>query len=106
MSVEGIMDLDGTIALVTGGGSGLGEATARRLSAAGARVAVLDVSLEAARRVADDIGGEALAADVSNTTDVEAAFEQAIQALGGAPRVVFPAPASARHHVFCRVTAR
>jgi NAD(P)-dependent dehydrogenase (short-subunit alcohol dehydrogenase family) len=80
MSVEGIMDLDGTIALVTGGGSGLGEATARRLSAAGARVAVLDVSLEAARRVADDIGGEALAADVSNTTDVEAAFEQAIQA--------------------------
>jgi NAD(P)-dependent dehydrogenase (short-subunit alcohol dehydrogenase family) len=100
------MDLDGTIALVTGGGSGLGEATARRLSAAGARVAVLDVSLEAARRVADDIGGEALAADVSNTTDVEAAFEQAIQALGVRHAWSSRAPESARRHVFCRVTAR
>lgn len=82
------MNLNGTIALVTGGGSGLGEATARRLAAAGARVAVLDLSLEAARRVAGDIDGEALAADVSNVADVEAAFEQAAQALGGAPRVV------------------
>lgn len=82
------MNLNGTIALVTGGGSGLGEATARRLAAAGARVAVLDLSLEAARRVAGDIDGEALAADVSNAADVEAAFEKAIQALGGAPRVV------------------
>ena len=82
------MNLNGTIALVTGGGSGLGEATAHRLAAAGARVAVLDLSLEAARRVAGDVNGEALAADVSNAADVEAAFEKAIQALGGAPRVV------------------
>ena len=48
------MNIEGKAALVTGGGSGLGEATARELARLGAKVAVLDVNLDNARRVADD----------------------------------------------------
>ena len=48
------MKIEGQAALVTGGGSGLGEATARELARLGARVAVLDVNLEGAQRVAGD----------------------------------------------------
>lgn len=82
------MEISGTVALVTGGGSGLGEATARRLAAQGARVAVLDRSAEAAERVAGEIGGFAAAGDVADPAAVEAAFAAAAAALGGAPRVV------------------
>lgn len=82
------MEIHGNIALVTGGGSGLGEATARRLAARGARVAVLDRGEPEAARVAGEIGGVALAADVSDAAAVEAAFAKAAAALGGAPRIV------------------
>jgi NAD(P)-dependent dehydrogenase (short-subunit alcohol dehydrogenase family) len=82
------MQISDTIALVTGGGSGLGEATARRLAAGGARVAVLDRSETEAARVAGAIGGIAAAADVSDAAAVEAAFAKAAEALGGAPRIV------------------
>ena len=51
------MDINGMAAIVTGGGSGLGEATARRLAAAGAKVACFDVNEEAANNVAGEIGG-------------------------------------------------
>ena len=51
------MNIEGLAALVTGGGSGLGEATARRLAAAGAKVTCLDVNEEGAKRVGADIGG-------------------------------------------------
>ena len=57
------MKIDKQIAIVTGAGSGLGEATARRLAAQGAKVAVLDRSLDAAKAVAGGIGGLALGAD-------------------------------------------
>lgn len=82
------MQLDQTIALVTGGGSGLGEATARRLAAAGARVAVMDLGAEAAVAVADDIGGIAVTGDVSNAEQVEAAFAEVEERFGAAPRIV------------------
>ena len=82
------MEIKGTIALVTGGGSGLGEATARRLAAGGARVAVLDRGEAEAARVAETIGGLAVAADVADAAAVEAAFAKAAAHFGGAPRVV------------------
>lgn len=82
------MEIGERIALVTGGGSGLGEATARRLAALGARVAVMDRSEAAAARVAGEIGGLAVAADVSDGAAVEAAFGRVAEALGEAPRIV------------------
>ena len=82
------MQVDGQVALVTGGASGLGEATARRLAAAGAKAVVLDMNEEAARRVADEIGGLGLGVDVADAAAVEAALDRVAQALGQAPRIV------------------
>jgi NAD(P)-dependent dehydrogenase (short-subunit alcohol dehydrogenase family) len=82
------MDINGIVAFVTGGGSGLGEATARRLAKAGARVAVADMNREAAIRVAAAIGGLGIGADVTDAASVEAAFEKTARELGEAPRVV------------------
>ena len=78
------MKIQGQAALVTGGGSGLGEATARELARLGAKVAVLDVNLDNARRVADEIGGIALLCDVTNADSVQAAIETAAAAHGPA----------------------
>jgi NAD(P)-dependent dehydrogenase (short-subunit alcohol dehydrogenase family) len=78
------MDIQGKAALVTGGGSGLGEATARELARLGAQVAVLDVNLDNAQRVAADIGGLALACDVTRPDSVQAAIEAAAAAHGPA----------------------
>lgn len=82
------MDIKGKVALVTGGGSGLGEATARRLAAAGAKVAVVDLSQERADAVAASIGGVGIAADVSNAEQVEAGFAKAAEVLGATPAIV------------------
>ncbi|MBV8950394.1 MAG: glucose 1-dehydrogenase [Actinobacteria bacterium] len=62
--------LDGRVALVTGGGSGLGEAISRRLAEEGARVVVADVDGDAAARVAAGVDGRAIAGDVCSTDDV------------------------------------
>jgi len=78
------MKIEGKAALVTGGGSGLGEATARELARLGAKVAVLDLNIENARRVAQDIGGIAIQADVSNGPSMEAALAEAAAAHGPA----------------------
>lgn len=71
-------------ALVTGGGSGLGEATARALAADGARVAILDRNMDAARHVAADIGALAVECDVTSDTGAEAAIAEAAAAHGPA----------------------
>ena len=78
------MKIEGQAALVTGGGSGLGEATARELARLGAKVAVLDINLDAAKRVAQDIGGLALPCDVTDTASVQAAIDAAAAAHGSA----------------------
>lgn len=71
------------VAVVTGGGSGIGEAICLRLAADGARVAVLDIDLGAAQLTADLAGGGlALAADVSDAAAVEAALAAAEAELG------------------------
>jgi NAD(P)-dependent dehydrogenase (short-subunit alcohol dehydrogenase family) len=81
------MQIQGQSAIVTGGGSGLGEAVARALAAAGAKVAVLDVNAANAQRVAGDIGGLACVCDVTNTESVTAALDAATAA-HGVPRIV------------------
>ena len=78
------MDIQGKAALVTGGGSGLGEATARKLARLGAKVAVLDVNLDNAQRVAADIGGIAVQCDVTSPDSVQAAIDAAAAAHGPA----------------------
>ena len=78
------MNISGHAALVTGAGSGLGEATARELARLGVRVAVLDLNLENAQRVAADIGGVAVQCNVSDEASMQTAIEQAAAAHGPA----------------------
>src|SRR5687767_6633869 len=75
--------LDGHRALVTGGGFGIGAATCHRFAEEGAAVAVLDIDGDAARSVADAIGGVAYEVDVADGAAMEAAVQQAEEQLGG-----------------------
>jgi NAD(P)-dependent dehydrogenase (short-subunit alcohol dehydrogenase family) len=68
-----VMELNGTSAIVTGGASGLGEATARVLSAAGAHVVIADLNEEAGKQVAAEIGGQFAKTNVTDTDTVLAA---------------------------------
>ena len=81
------MHLSGNVALVTGGGSGLGAATARRFAAQGAKVAILDFNIEAARQVAQEIDGVAIQTDVADEAAVAASFDTVTGTLGSAPRI-------------------
>jgi NAD(P)-dependent dehydrogenase (short-subunit alcohol dehydrogenase family) len=78
------MDVKGKTAIVTGGGSGLGAATARALAEAGAKVSLFDINLAQAEIVAREIGGKAFACDVSNAAAAEAALAEASEANGEA----------------------
>jgi NAD(P)-dependent dehydrogenase (short-subunit alcohol dehydrogenase family) len=69
------MQLDGIGALVAGGASGLGEATARKLAARGARVTIADLDEERGGALADELGGAFVAADVSDESQVQAAVD-------------------------------
>ncbi len=81
------MNPSGQVAIVTGGGSGLGEATARALAARGAKLALFDVDLKRAEKVAEELGGIAVKCDVSSAEAGEAAFNEVTEKLG-APRIL------------------
>jgi len=78
------MQLKDQAAIVTGGASGLGAATARKLAAQGAKVAVCDLNVKLAEGVAAEIKGTAVACDVTDAASAEAAVAQAAKAHGPA----------------------
>ncbi len=80
------MDVNNVAAVVTGGASGLGGATATALAEAGAKVAVLDLNGDGAKAVAKDIGGLGFECDVTDANAVEAALRQVNDGIG-VPRI-------------------
>ena len=78
------MQIDGQAALVTGGASGLGRATALALAGRGAKVAILDANREAAEKAAEEVGGVAIHCDVTSAESGLAAVETAAKAHGPA----------------------
>ncbi|GAA6179553.1 SDR family oxidoreductase [Shimia sp. NS0008-38b] len=74
--------LDGKLAVITGGGSGIGEATAHVFANAGATVVVAGRRLEPLEKVAKAVGGHAIACDVSDQSDVQMLFAQAKEITG------------------------
>ncbi|MEO0392989.1 MAG: SDR family NAD(P)-dependent oxidoreductase [Pseudomonadota bacterium] len=81
------MDVQGKAAVVTGGGSGLGAATARLLAAKGAKVAVLDVNEDGVAAVAKEIGGLGITCDVTDEAAIRQALDEA-KAAHGVARIV------------------
>ncbi|RJG57874.1 SDR family NAD(P)-dependent oxidoreductase [Sphingobium terrigena] len=81
------MDIQGKVAIITGGGSGLGEATALQLAAGGAKVVVVDLNADAAKDVAARAGGLGLSFDVADSDAAEAAIAR-IEAELGTPRIL------------------
>jgi 3-oxoacyl-[acyl-carrier protein] reductase len=82
MSEQNFFNLKDQVAIVTGGGQGIGEGIVRRLAAAGARVAVLDLKLDLARSVAESTGGAAVECDVSSASSVDKAVGEVRRQLG------------------------
>jgi NAD(P)-dependent dehydrogenase (short-subunit alcohol dehydrogenase family) len=90
------MEIAGSVALVTGGASGLGEATARHLVAAGARVTLFDRDAERGKQIADELGGgtRCVSGDVTSEADTAAAIDAA--AADGPLRIVVACAGGAR----------
>ena len=78
------MKIESHAAIITGGGSGLGEATARALAAAGAKVTILDQNTDKAQAVASQIGAHAIACDVTSAEGIEAALGESRDRHGAA----------------------
>src|SRR5436190_21363644 len=78
------MDVKGLAAVITGGASGLGAATARLLASKGAKVALLDMNLDVGRQTAAELGGVAIQCNVADAKSAEAAFAEAAKANGPA----------------------
>lgn len=81
------MDINGQVAIITGGASGLGAATAQAFVTAGAKVALLDINLAAAQQVADKLGGIAVKCDVTNDQSAADALSE-VQKKYGIGRVL------------------
>lgn len=81
------MDVNGSAAIISGGASGLGEATARELAARGATVVIADLNEERGKSIADELGGIFVKTDVSDEEQVQAAVDAAV-ATGKPVRVV------------------
>lgn len=81
------MMIQGVAAIITGGASGLGAGTARRLAAAGAKVTLFDLNAELGQAVAAEVGGHFIPVDVTDEADVEAAIEEA-EGLHGKARIL------------------
>jgi len=96
------MKLEGSGALVTGGGSGLGEATARALAARGAKVTLLDLPSSHGEEVAEQIGGSFVPTDVTITEQVAAAVDAAAGAMGGIHLCLNAAGIAPAHRVVTR----
>jgi rhamnulose-1-phosphate aldolase/alcohol dehydrogenase len=84
------------VAVVTGAGSGIGAATAKAMAKEGAEVAILDRDLDAAKKIAKEVGGKALAVqcDVTDAASVRAAFDKVAETFGGADILVSNAGAA------------
>lgn len=74
--------LQDAVVFITGAGSGLGAATARRLAADGALIAINDLDPDAAQKIADEVGGIALPFDVTDSEAFDGAVDQCVSALG------------------------
>ena len=72
------MDINGASAIVTGGASGIGAATARKLADLGARVVIADMQAERGTELAHEIGGVFVSVDVTNTEQIEDAVNTAM----------------------------
>lgn len=80
------MKIDGLTAIITGGASGMGAATARHLHTLGARIALLDIDLSGAQKLADDINGCAFECDITNEESLAQALSEIEKKLGS-PRI-------------------
>jgi len=96
------MQVAGTRALITGGASGLGRATAQRLADGGAKVTLLDVPSSAGAEVAANLGGVFVAADVRDPEETEAAVDHAVDVFGGLDLCVNAAGVAPAHRVVTR----